>query len=126
MHGFHPLMFISKFISFSVFAVLLCAGWVGVCYLKKELDNRHTILKPTQVSAASSSPSNDNFASVNTAVTPETAKQSKEARLVYSCSTDRVHYHTSKHLSTYCVRIALSESAATERGLKPCSICISE
>jgi hypothetical protein len=126
MQGFHPLMFISKFISFSMLGFLLFAGWVGVCYVKKELDNRQTILKPTQLSSASSSPSNLTFASANTAASPEAAKQNKESRLVYSCSTDKEHYHTSKHLSSSCVRIALSESAAMERGLKPCSRCISE
>ncbi len=126
MHGFHPLMFIRKFISFSMLAFLLCAGWVGVCYLKKELDYRHTIIKPTQVSSVSSSPSNISFANTNAVATTETAKQNKESKLVFSCSTDKAHFHTSKHLSSNCARIALSESAAMERGLKPCSICISE
>jgi hypothetical protein len=126
MHGFHPLMFISKFISFSMLAVLLCAGWVGVCYLKKELNNRHTTGKATQVSSVSPSPSKVSFAEVNTLATTETAKQNNASKLVYSCSTDKEHYHTSKHLSSNCARIALSESAAMERGLKPCSICISE
>lgn len=126
MHGFHPLMFISKFISFSLIAVLLCAGWVGVCYVKRELDNRYTTLKPTQVSSASPTPSTIGFAKVNAVATPETTTPNKEARLVYSCSSDKEHFHTAKHLPLNCARIALSDTAARERGLKPCSTCISE
>lgn len=126
MHGFHPLMFIGKCFSFSILIVLLCAGWVGVCYLKRELDNRHTLIKPTQVSSASASPSNISFTNVNAAATAETVKQNKASRLVYSCSIDQEHFHTAKHLALNCTRIALSETAARERGLKPCSICISQ
>lgn len=107
-------------------AIVLCAGWVGVCYLKREMDNRHTILKPTQVSSASPSSANIGFANVNAVATSEAANQIKEARLVYSCSTDKEHFHTAKHLSLSCARIALSETAARERGLKPCAICISQ
>ena len=126
MQRFHPLLFLSKLVSFSMFGFLLFAGWVGVCYVKKERDSRHNVVKSVQLSSSSPSSTNLNFTKVNTVASDETTRQKIETKLVYSCSSDKEYYHTSKHLSSHCTRIALSETAAMERGLKRCLSCFSE
>lgn len=126
MHRFHPLLFLSKLLSFSMFGLLLFAGWVGVCYLKQERDNRSNLVKPIQVSSPSPSATNLGPAKVTASTSDEAAQQQIETKLVYSCPSDKEHYHTSKHLSTNCARIALSETAAIERGLKRCPSCFSK
>lgn len=126
MQRFHPLLFLSKLLSFSMLVILLFAGWVGVCYLKKERDNRHNLAKPQQISLPSPSSTNLGLTKVNATSSDETAQQKIDTKLVYFCSTDKEFYHTSKHLSSHCARIALSEMAAMERGLKRCPSCFSE
>ena len=126
MQGFHLLRLFSKFVSFSLIALLLCAGWVGVCYLKSSLDNRNQTSKSNTTSNASSLTPNPVSLKVDQSATTRTDRDKKETKLVYSCSTDKEHYHAAKHLSAHCTRIALSEAAALERGLKPCSICFPE
>jgi hypothetical protein len=105
---------------------LLFASWVGVCYVKKERDNRQRVVKSMQISSSSPSSTNRNFTKVNTAVSDEDAQQKIDAKLVYFCPSDKEQYHTLKHLSSHCARIALSETAAMERGLKRCPSCFSE
>jgi hypothetical protein len=124
MHRFHPLMFFSKLISFSMFGLLLFAGWVGVCYLKQERDTPHNGMKSLQVSNPSPSSTNLGLTQVNAATTETGEEQKLESKLVYSCSTDKEYYHTSKHLSSHCARNAFSETAAIERGLKRCPSCL--
>jgi hypothetical protein len=126
MQRFHPLFFLSKLLSFSMLGFLLFAGWVGVCYVKKERDNRHNVVKPMQISSSSPSSTNLSLTKVNTVASDETAQQKIDTKLVYFCSSDKEYYHTAKHLSSHCARIALSETAAMERGLKRCLNCFSE
>jgi hypothetical protein len=125
MHRFHPLLFLSKLLSFSMFGLLLFAGWVGVCYLKQERDSRPNAVKPLQIASPSPSATNLGFTKV-AAASEDNAQQKIEAKLVYSCASDKEHYHTAKHLTSHCSRIALSETAAIERGLKRCPSCFSQ
>jgi hypothetical protein len=123
---FRPLLFLGKLISFSMVAFLLCAVWVGVCFLKREMNHRGSKVKSVQISTATSMPANALPVKANQPLVSNAAAQKKESRLVYFCATDKENYHVAKHLGSPCTRIALSESAALERGLKPCSHCFPE
>jgi hypothetical protein len=126
MQGFRLLRFFSKCVSFSLISLLLCAGWVGVCYLKSSLDNHKQASKSNTVANSQSLNPNPVSLNVNQVAATQVDAEKKETKLVFSCTSDKEHYHTAKHLTSHCARIALSEGAAVERGLKPCSICFSE
>jgi hypothetical protein len=126
MQGFPLLRFVSKFVSFSLIALLLCAGWVGVCYLKNSREFHNQPSKSNSLSNASSKAPSPVSLNLNQVAATQVEQGKREAKLVYSCPTDKEHYHFAKHLSAHCARIALSESAALQRGLKPCSACFSE
>jgi hypothetical protein len=120
-----PLLLLTKVVSLIVFTFLLAAGWVGLSYLKSDMASRSArasqLEKPARPAntPASATP-------VDQKPSPEVIRLATPVRLVYSCKTDKDHYHTSTHLSNKCERSALSEQSALQRGLKPCSICIPE
>ena len=118
-----PLLVMSKVVSFFLFVFLLCAGWVGVSYLKNQGTNRRSLMMPTPVSAQSQNPSSNSLSRL--AATAESTPQ-PSTRLVYSFSTDKLYYHAFKHLQGNRGRTAMSEEAAAARGLKPCSQCFSK
>ena len=117
----HPLFVVNKLISLTAFFVLLCAGWVVVSFLKSDTFERWRHGSPDSVSASRS-------ATVRTrdASTAETNPVIAPARLVYSCADDKDFFHKSTHLPIRCERTALSEDAASQRGLKRCQICFPE
>jgi hypothetical protein len=120
-----PFLFFGRLISILIFTFILCAGWVVLSYVKNGVVPRKTALSstvnPPETPSSSSLPVRANAL----AATADSQAAAKQPRLVYSSSEDKVYYHSLKHLSNYLTRVALSEDAAQERGLKPCS-CISE
>ncbi len=119
----HPLFLVNKLISLSAFALLLCAGWIAMCYLKAELAGRHGA-SPSNVGAPALSSAPASRAAVNDS--PQVKQLTTPIRLVYSCAGDREYYHSSTHLPPRCERTALGEEAALQRGLRPCRVCLSE
>ena len=119
----HPLFLINKLISLAAFIVLLCAGWIAVCYLKTEFANRRAA-GAEQHSAVASVSANETATRVAQTDSLEVKRLAKPVKLVYACSSDRVYYHASTHLPARCDRSALSEDAAFERGLKACAVCM--
>jgi len=110
------LLLINKALSQAAFILLLFAGWLALNYVRTEW--RHSDSnseQPPAVSAASP------------ALQETSAIQSiqKAQRLVYICASDNGHYHALTHLQ-HCKRTGLSEEAAIQRGLKRCSVCLSE
>ena len=116
----HPLFVVNKLISLTAFFVLLCAGWVVVSFLKSDTFERWRHGSPDSVSASRSATARTNasIAETNPVIAP--------VRLVYSCADDKDFFHTSTHLPARCERTALSEEAASKRGLKRCRICFPE
>jgi hypothetical protein len=117
----HPLFVVNKLISLTAFFVLLCAGWVVVSFLKSDTFDRWRHGSPDSVSGSRSATTRARDASTaeaNTLIAP--------TRLVYSCADDKDFFHTSTHLPARCERTALSEEAASQRGLKRCQICFPE
>jgi len=113
-----PLLFINKFVSLVAFTVLLGAGWIALSYLKSDVFDRSRV----DVSEAATT--------TKSATLPAGKANSLEAkpataisRLVYSCSLDKDFYHAATDLPQHCERIALSEEAAIQRGLKRCKKC---
>ncbi|MBI3651934.1 MAG: hypothetical protein HY231_13015 [Acidobacteria bacterium] len=123
MHGFRPLLLVSRALSFSLITFLLCAGWVGVCYLKSSRDNRSNVSNFKSTANASATTPNPVSMNVNQLAAAPAEAEKPEAKLVFFCSADKEQYHLAKHLTAHCARTALSESAAVERGLKPCPLC---
>ena len=113
----HPL-FLNKIVSLTAFLVLLCLGWVALSYLKSDLVDR---ARPAATETAIASKSA--AVPVKESASAELRPIAAAARLVYSCVDDKEYYHASTHLSARCDRTALSEEAATARGLKRCKAC---
>jgi hypothetical protein len=116
----HPLFSINKLLSLTAFLLLLCVGWVALCYLKSQLTAR------TQGATETASPAKSTSARVADAGSTQTKQQTASVRLVYSCAGDKEYYHVATHLAQGCERLALSEDAALQRGLKHCGVCIPE
>ena len=114
----HPLFVVNKLISLTAFFVLLCAGWVVVSFLKSDTFERWRHGSPESVSGSRPATAR--------ASTDEANPLIKPARLVYSCADDKNFFHASTHLPARCERTALSEEAASQRGLKRCEICFPE
>src|SRR5262245_17038665 len=107
----HPLLLlINKFISVTVFVTLLIAGWIGLNYLRAELQNQPLKQQPASSAAASVAPATDQLTAT---------QKAPAARLVYVCQGESGLFHASTHLER-CKRTALSEDAALARGLKRC------
>jgi hypothetical protein len=96
---------------------------VAVCYLKNEVSNRRPAGADQQPSVTGVG-ANDSSGRVSQSESVEVKRLAKPVKLVYSCASDHTNYHTSVHLPANCDRSALSEDAAFQRGLKPCSICM--
>ena len=120
-----PFLLFSRFLSIVVFTAILCAGWAVLSYVKNGVAPKKTPLIPSANQSAPTSNITTPVKANALAVSAEPKPSSKQPRLVYSSSTDKEYYHALKHLSNQLTRIALSEDAAKERGLKPCS-CITE
>ena len=120
----HPLLLLTKLVYLIVFVFLLAAGWVGVSYLKSDRASRSAggaqLEKAAPASTMSVTALGMQKASAD--ATPLTIP----VHLVYSCKSDKDHYHTSAHLPSKCERSALSEQSALQRGLKPCPVCMPE
>jgi hypothetical protein len=107
-----------KFLSPLGLLLVLCAGWVGLSYIRTELRGH----PETTQGAAVSSP----LQPVSRPVTTQSIQQrrlSAPIKLVYSCPRDNEFFHVSTHVPPRCERTAMSEEAALHRGLKPCPIC---
>jgi len=116
----HPLFSINKILSLTAFLLLLSVGWIALCYLKNELTSRTQGATETALTSKSAAVRAGDAG-------PVRPKQSAvPVRLVYACAEDKEHYHTASHLAQGCERMALSEDAALQRGLKHCRICIPE
>jgi len=114
----HPLLLITnKLVSIALFIALLCAGWVGLSYLRNQLQSRRH--QPVSAPAAAASAVPD----VSADATQE--KHAAAPMLVYFCQSDAGYYHASTHLER-CKRTALSLDAAIARGLKRCPTCFPE
>lgn len=118
----HLLSFINKIISFTAFALVLCAGWVALSYLRTEWNNRSN---PNASDKKAVAPV-ETTSPVNEAALLETQKLASPIKLVYSCGGDREFYHISTHLPPRAARSAISEETALRRGLKPCPVCVPE
>ena len=114
----HPLFFVNKLVSLSAFTVLLCVGWIVVSFLKSDTFDRWRNGSSDTVSASKSATT-----PVRQSSLPEAKTEIDLARLVYSCADDKDQYHVSTHLPARCERTALSEQAASQKGLKRCKIC---
>ena len=121
---FHPLMFASRFVSFLLFGLLLCAGWIGLSYYR----NNPVVSDRNLITPASTQLSTTTLTSrkANSLTSTESKPATTTSRLIYLLSSDKEHFHSLKHVPANVERVALSEAAAIERGLKPCPICISE
>lgn len=122
---FTPFLLFGRFISIIVFTFILCAGWAALSYVKNGVVPKKTALSSAAKPPATAATINAPVTANGLATSPDTQLQSRQPRLVYSCSTDKEYYHALKHLANQRTRIALSEDAAKERGLKPCS-CITD
>jgi hypothetical protein len=123
LSGVRPIHLLIKATSFLIVVLLLCAGWVGVSYLKNHSSSRQSLLIPTPVSANSTTPAPNS--TIRLAATVEPSSQAT-TRLVYSSTADKNYYHDFKHLQANRGRSAMSEEAAAVRGLKPCSTCFAK
>ena len=120
----HPLILLTKLVYLTVFLFLLAAGWVGLSYLKSDRVSRSSNGGQVEKTAAPPTISVTAIAVERTSV--DVIPLPVPVRLVYSCKSDKLYYHTSAHLPSKCERSALSEQSALQRGLKPCSLCIPE
>ena len=116
----HPLFSVHKLLSLTAFLLLLCVGWVALCYLKSQLTAR------TQGATETASQAKSATTRVSDAGSAQVKQQTTPVRLVYSCAGDRDYYHTATHLAQGCERLGLSEDAALQRGLKHCAVCMPE
>jgi hypothetical protein len=114
----HPLVFINKFVSLAAFTVLLGVGWIAFSYLKSDVFDRSRI----DVSEAATTTKNATLP-VGEATSSQVKPAAATSRLVYLCSFDKDFYHAATDLPQHCERIALSEDAAIQRGLKRCKKC---
>ena len=115
----HPLFVVNKLISVTAFFVLLCVGWVVVSFLKSDAFDRWRHGSPDSGSRSATVRARE-------AGTAEASPLIAPARLVYSCADDKDFFHASTHLPARCERTALSEEAASQRGLKRCQTCFPE
>ncbi len=114
----HPLFFVNKLVSLLAFIVLIVVGWVVVSFLKSDTFDRWRGGSSDAVSASKSP-----MVAIKEASTLDVKALTARARLVYSCSADKDYYHASAHLPEGCERAAISEEAASQRGLKRCKVC---
>ncbi len=120
----HPFLFFGRLISIVVFTFILCAGWVVLSYVKNGVVPKKSATYPAVNQPPTTSNSKTPVTANALATAPDTQPVSKQPRLVYSSSVDKEYYHALKHLSNQLTRVALSEDAAKERGLKPCHCII--
>jgi hypothetical protein len=117
------LLLINKLASLTFFVVLLAAGWMVVSYLRAERAARWNISVDQQNRLPANTP-NATIVRLASADQTDEGKQPVQ-KLIYSCSSDREYYHASTHqLALRCERIAQTQEAALQRGLKPCPKCI--
>ena len=110
--------------SFLLLVLVLCAGWLGLSYLKNQGSNRRSLIAPTSVSASATTTKSSPNSQPKVAATTEPARSEPSApRWVYTSAVDKSFYHNFKHLQANRARTAMSEEAAAERGLKPCPRC---
>ena len=121
----HPLLLLTRLVSLIVFLFMLAAGWVALSYLKHDLSTR-SAAKDRLDQAPPASPHLTAPTAIDEAALADVARLSAPVHLVYSCKSDKEHYHTSAHLPGRCEATALSEQSALQRGLKPCKICMPE
>jgi len=100
--------------------VILGTGWVALSYIKSQIAPSAS---PDSASASGADTQEKNIRIDQNRI-PEVKRLSTPVRLVYSCAEDKEHYHLSTHLPARCERNALSEEAALNRNLKPCSVCL--
>jgi hypothetical protein len=105
----HFLQLINTGVSLVLFALLLCVGWVALSYLKSRVTTHaqraaEPILRTTSLAPDDTPPA--------------------PPALVYQVFGDNTYYHNSAHLVSPKARTAMSERTASERGLKPCPICM--
>ena len=114
----HPMLFINKFVSLAAFTMLLGVGWIALSYLKSDVFDRSRIdlSEAATTTKSAALPAGE-------ATSSEVKPTAGTARLVYSCSLDKDFYHAATDLPQRCERIALSEEAAIQRGLKRCKKC---
>jgi hypothetical protein len=121
----NPFLLFGRLISIIVFTFILCAGWAVLSYVKNGVVPKKTSTYPAVNQPTNPSTYQAPVTAHALATSANTQTPLKQPRLVYSCSVDKEYYHALKHVSNQQTRIALSEDAAKERGLKPC-ICITE
>jgi hypothetical protein len=121
---FQPLLFAGRFVSFLLFGFLLCAGWIALSYCKNTLffADRNLITPATTQSSTTNLPSR----TVSSQTATENKLTDSTSRLIYLLPSDKQYFHSLKHLPANVERLALSENAAIERGLKPCPVCIAQ
>lgn len=118
----HPLLLLNKVVSLTAFIVLLGVGWVALSYLKSDAFDRWRNGSSDTVSASKGSTT-----PVKVVSSAEVKPFAAPSRLVYSCAADKDYYHSSTHLpAARCERMAVSEEAAVQRGLKRCKVCFPE
>lgn len=124
MKRFQPLLFAGRFVSFLLFGFLLCAGWIALSYCKNNLffADRNLITPATTQSSTTNLPSR----TVSSQAATENKPSDSSLRLIYLLPSDKRYFHSLKHLPTNMERVALSENAAIERGLKPCPVCFTQ
>ncbi len=120
----HPILFLNRLISFTIFASLLCFGWVTLSYIKNQLVAQPNPPATTAAPPTAASPLTDSTVRIDQQKALDVQRLSSPVKLVYSCANDQEFYHLSTHLPSQTERSALSEEAALKRNLKPCSVCI--
>lgn len=119
-----PFLVFGRLLSIIFFTAILCFGWAVLSYVKNG-----TMVKksPLNASPKQNVIGNSDSSAKGSAmgISGTSMPTDKSSRLVYSSSSDKVYFHSIKHLSEQSSRIALSEEAAKARGLKPCP-CIIE
>ncbi|HEY6330886.1 MAG TPA: hypothetical protein VI756_16260 [Blastocatellia bacterium] len=107
----HFLQLVNTGVSLVLFTLLLCVGWIALSYLKSRpsIHTQRSVAEPILRNAS---------------VAPDETQAAPLAVLVYQVSGDNTYYHTSAHLVSPKPRTAMSEQAASKRGLKPCPICM--
>jgi hypothetical protein len=106
----HFLQLVNTGVSLVLFTLLLCVGWIALSYLK----SRPSI----HAQRAAAEP-----ILRNASVAPDETPAAPLPVLVYQVAGDNTYYHTSAHMASK-LRTAISEQAASKRGLKPCPICM--
>ena len=120
---FQPLLFAGRFVSFLLFGFLLCAGWIALSYCKNNLFFAdRNLITPATTQSSTNLPSR----TVTSQTVTENKLSDSTSRLVYLLPSDKQYFHSLKHVPAKVERVAVSENAAIERGLKPCPLCISQ